>query len=174
VSSAGDKNDFDSPWKEALEKFLRPFLALCLPTIEAGIDWSQEVVFLDKELQSLQHDAESGRQYVDKLIRVSARDGSESCILMHVEVQAQADTRLPERLYDYHQRLDQIYRRPVVSWRCWPMGIRSIVHTPTPGAIGAGKSSSSFPSANSWICPRNDCSGRAIRLPGSSKPIARR
>ena len=115
MSGSEERNDFDSPWKEALEKFLRPFLALCFPAIEAGIDWSREVLFLDKELQALHHDAEAGRQYVDKLIRVFARDGSESWILVHVEVQAQADPGLPERMFQYHQRLDQSHRRPVVS-----------------------------------------------------------
>ncbi len=115
MGSAGDKNDFDSPWKEALEKFLRPFLALCFPTIEEWIDWSRDVMFLDKELQSIQHDAEAGRQYVDKLIRVTTRDGLESWILVHIEVQAQVDAQLPQRLYRYFQALDQIHRRPVLS-----------------------------------------------------------
>jgi hypothetical protein len=41
-----ERNDFESPWKEALEKFLRPFLALCFPVFEADIDWSREVTFL--------------------------------------------------------------------------------------------------------------------------------
>ncbi|MBN9692659.1 MAG: hypothetical protein J0M24_20620, partial [Verrucomicrobia bacterium] len=61
-----DRNDYDSPWKEALEKFLRPFLALCFPAVEAQIDWLRDVVFLDKELQALQPDTEAGRQFVDK------------------------------------------------------------------------------------------------------------
>ncbi len=115
VSESEGQHDFDSPWKEALEKFLRPFLALCFPTIEAGIDWSRDVVFLDKELQALQHDAEDGRKYVDKLVRVFSRDGTESWILVHVEVQAQPDPNLPERMFQYHQRLDQVHRHPVVS-----------------------------------------------------------
>ncbi|MBN9690005.1 MAG: hypothetical protein J0M24_07175 [Verrucomicrobia bacterium] len=65
-----DRNDFDSPWNEALEKFLRPFLRLCFPAVEAQIDWSRDVVFLDKELQVLEPDTESRRQFVDKLIRL--------------------------------------------------------------------------------------------------------
>jgi len=31
--------ELDSPWKEALEHFLEPFLALCFPEVHAGIDW---------------------------------------------------------------------------------------------------------------------------------------
>ncbi|WPL14974.1 hypothetical protein [Thiorhodovibrio litoralis] len=33
-------NDYDSPWKEALEKFFPEFLALLFPAIHAEIDWS--------------------------------------------------------------------------------------------------------------------------------------
>lgn len=110
-----ERNDFDSPWKEALEKFLHPFLALCFPTLEAQIDWSREVVFLDKELQALEHDAELGRQYVDKLIRVFLRNGTESWILVHVEVQSQPDPQLAERMYQYHHRLKQVHQRSVAS-----------------------------------------------------------
>jgi predicted transposase YdaD len=111
----GERHDFDSPWKEALEKFLRPFLALCFPEVEALIDWSREVVFLDTELQALQHDAEAGRQYVDKLIRTFQCDGSEAWILVHVEIQTQPDALLAERMFRYQERLDLRHRRPVIS-----------------------------------------------------------
>jgi len=65
-----ERSDFDSPWKDLLERYLQPFLALCFPKIEAAIDWSHGFDFLDKELQAAVRDAASGRQYVDKLVRV--------------------------------------------------------------------------------------------------------
>ncbi|MBN9693933.1 MAG: transposase [Verrucomicrobia bacterium] len=110
-----DRNDFDSPWKEALEKFLRSFLTLCFPAVEAQIDWSRDVVFLDKELQALEPDTEARRQFVDKLIRVFLWGGEEAWILVHVEVQTQPDRGLAERMYHYHHRLKQGHRHPVVS-----------------------------------------------------------
>jgi hypothetical protein len=33
--------DYDSPWKEALDLYFEPFLALLFPTIHAQIDWSR-------------------------------------------------------------------------------------------------------------------------------------
>ena len=33
-------NQFDGPWKEALEGFFGPFLATLFPAVHAGIDWS--------------------------------------------------------------------------------------------------------------------------------------
>ncbi len=42
-------DDYDSPWKEALERYLPDFLALLFPQAHAGIDWSQGYEFLDKQ-----------------------------------------------------------------------------------------------------------------------------
>ena len=48
--------EYDNPWKEALEEEFESFLALCFPEVHAGIDWSQPVEFLDKELQQIAPD----------------------------------------------------------------------------------------------------------------------
>ena len=62
-------DDYDSPWKEALERYLPEFLALLFPHAHAGIDWSQGYAFLDKELQQVVRDAALGRRLADKLFR---------------------------------------------------------------------------------------------------------
>jgi len=36
-------DDFDSPWKEALEQALPDFLALFFPEAHAGIDWRAQL-----------------------------------------------------------------------------------------------------------------------------------
>lgn len=41
--------DFDSPWKEALDFYFQPFLALLFPHAYAQIDWSRGHEPLDKE-----------------------------------------------------------------------------------------------------------------------------
>ena len=64
-------DQYDSPWKEALEVFLRSLLEFCFPAVAAAIDWSVPVEFLDKELQEVVRDADAGAQRVDKLVRVS-------------------------------------------------------------------------------------------------------
>jgi hypothetical protein len=67
-------NDFDSPWKEALEQALPDFLALFFPGAYAGIDWSRGYRFRDKELQQVVRDAELGRRYAGKLAEVYTLD----------------------------------------------------------------------------------------------------
>jgi hypothetical protein len=108
-------NDFDSPWKEALEQALPDFLALFFPEAHAGIDWRRGYRFRDKELQQVVRDAELGRRYADKLAEVYTLDGAETWVLVHIEIQGQADPRFAERMYVYHYRLFDRYRRDVVS-----------------------------------------------------------
>ena len=61
------RSDFDSPWKEALERYLHPFLTLCFPRVEASIDWQRPVEFVDKELQAVMRDAESGEGFKPRI-----------------------------------------------------------------------------------------------------------
>jgi len=108
-------DEFDSPWKEALEQALPEFLALFFPEAHAGIDWRRGYRFRDKELQQVVRDAELGRRYADKLAEVYTLDGKETWVLVHIEIQGQADPGFAERMYVYHYRLFDRYRRDVVS-----------------------------------------------------------
>ena len=78
-------DDFDSPWKEALEQALPDFLALFFPDAHAGIDWSRGYRFRDKELQQVVRDAEFGRRYADKLAEVYTLDGAETWVLAQLQ-----------------------------------------------------------------------------------------
>ncbi|MBV5289179.1 MAG: cytosolic protein, partial [Pelodictyon phaeoclathratiforme] len=83
-----NSNDhYDSPWKEAIEHYFSEFMAFYFPDAHAEIDWSQEHIFLDQELRAVVQDAELGRRFVDRLVRVTERCGNESWIYIHVEVQ---------------------------------------------------------------------------------------
>ena len=107
--------DHDSPWKEALEVYFEPFMALLFPSVHAQVDWAQPVEFLDKELQALDGDAEQGRQYVDKLVKVRALSGVETWVVVHVEVQGTPDGSFAERMYRYYARLRDKFSMPVLS-----------------------------------------------------------
>ena len=107
--------DYDGGWKEALDRYLQPFLPLCFPQVATEIDWSKPVEFLDKELQEVVRDAEQGKLRVDKLIKVFDRNGEEEWLLLHIEIQSQTDPDLPTRIYHYNHRLADRYARTVVS-----------------------------------------------------------
>jgi hypothetical protein len=108
-------SDFDSPWKEALDLYFRPFLVLFFPWIEAAIDWSRGIEALDKEFQQVVPDAEVGRRHVDKLVKVWRLDGREQWVLVHVEVQTSREAGFERRMYVYNYRVFDRYNREVVS-----------------------------------------------------------
>jgi hypothetical protein len=72
------ENDYDSPWKEALERYFPQFMALLFPAVFAEINWAIPHKFLETELQKIVRDAESGRKYMDKLVKVFALNGTET------------------------------------------------------------------------------------------------
>jgi hypothetical protein len=109
------RDDYDSPWQEALERYFPEFLALLYPKIHAEIDWTRRPEFLDKELQQVVRDAELGRRYADKLAKVYTRDGAETWVLIHVEVQGEPEARFAERMCTYHYRLFDRYQVDIVS-----------------------------------------------------------
>jgi hypothetical protein len=60
-------------------------------------------------------EAEVGRRYVDKLVKVWTKEGVECWVLIHVEVQTTRDTEFPQRMYVYNYRIFDRYNRPVAS-----------------------------------------------------------
>lgn len=112
---AADRDDYDSPWKDLLDRWQRPFLEFFFPTIAADIDWSRGFEFLDKELQKVTRRAVVGRRYVDKLVKVWRPGGEETWVLIHTEVQGEPDPGFARRLYTYHSRLMDRYDRPVAT-----------------------------------------------------------
>ena len=107
--------DYDSPWKEALERYFPEFVAFFFPLVHAAIDWQRGYTFLDKELQKVVRDAKLGRRLADKLVRVFGKDGREGWLLVHIEVQGQTDPAFGKRMYVYNYRLFDRYDRPVIS-----------------------------------------------------------
>ncbi|NEO11989.1 DUF4351 domain-containing protein [Moorena sp. SIO3E8] len=107
--------DYDSPWKDTLEWYFEPFIALCFAHIHSQINWSRPSEFLDKELQKVVRDAEVGRRWADKLVKVWLNNGQETWILIHVEVQGKKQTEFAKRMYTYHHRISGRYNRPVAS-----------------------------------------------------------
>ncbi len=108
-------DDYDSPWKEAIERFFVDFLAFYFPEAHAQIDWGQPLIFLEQELRAVIRDAEIGKRVVDKLARVTQRGGSEEWIYIHLEIQGDEQIDFPERMFVYHNRLFDRYRKPVAS-----------------------------------------------------------
>ena len=107
--------DYDGAWKEAMDAYFQAFLAFFFPLVYADIDWSRGWESLDAELQKLTPAAAHGRRYADKLVKVWLRDGSETWLLIHVEVQSQYEADFGRRVYVYNYRIFDSYNADVVS-----------------------------------------------------------
>jgi hypothetical protein len=104
---------FDSPWKEALDLFLRPLLAMLFPKVERDVDWAQGYEAFEQELRPLIPEGETGLRLADKLIRVHTLSGDER--ILNVEVQAQPRREFPRRVYVYNYRSDDRFGGPPES-----------------------------------------------------------
>ena len=107
--------DYDSPWKEAIEQYFPAFMAFFFPEIHADIAWDQGYEFLDNELERVVRDATIGRRYADKLVKVFLRDGQETWLLIHIEIQSYPDPAFSQRMFIYHYRIFDRYNVEVVS-----------------------------------------------------------
>jgi len=109
------QTEFDSPWKDVIERYFEDFIQFFLPQAHGEIAWSRGFEFLDKELQQVVRDAELGRRLADKLIKVWRTGGEEAWVLIHLEVQSFEETNFSERMFVYHYRIYDRYKRSVAS-----------------------------------------------------------
>jgi len=110
-----EPDQYDTPWKEALERYFPEFMAFYFPRAHQQIDWSRPHTFLDQELQAITRDAEIGKRFCDKLVSVYLHSGQSELIYIHVEVQGTAQAGFDERMFVYNYRIYDHYRRPVAS-----------------------------------------------------------
>ncbi|MDX9721914.1 MAG: hypothetical protein RBU37_14290 [Myxococcota bacterium] len=110
-----ERIDTDSPWKDVLESFFEDFVAFFFPAMWSEIDWTRAPDFLDKEMLQLMRGGAVGHRLADKLVRVHRRDGTQSLLMVHIEVQASREPAFAERMMIYHYRIFDRYRKPVVS-----------------------------------------------------------
>jgi hypothetical protein len=110
------KDDYDNPWKEAIEHYFPEFMAFYFPEAYACFDWSQGYTFLEQELRSVIHDAALGKRHMDKMAQMKLNNGEERWIYVHVEIQAGHDSDFARRMFTYNYRIFDKYDRPVGSF----------------------------------------------------------
>ncbi len=107
--------EYDSPWKDVLQAFLPAFVLFFFPDIHTDIDWSRGYESLDKEFQKIARKAKVGKRIADKLFKVWLKDGTEHWLLIHIEIQGDAESEFPLRMYQYNSAARQLYNTDVIS-----------------------------------------------------------
>jgi Domain of unknown function (DUF4351) len=90
-------------------------MAFFFPEAYSQIRWLEGFTFLDGELQQITRESETGRRYVDKLVKVYLLDGTERWVVIHIEVQSQKEDDFGQRVYTYFARLQDKFQRDVAS-----------------------------------------------------------
>lgn len=115
AKSATLRTTYDGPWKDMVERYLQPFLELMLPALANDIDWQRPYEFLNTELTCIASNHAIGRRSIDKLVKLWMKSGKEIWVLLHIEIQAQPDKKLPKRIFIYRYRIFDKYQHPVIS-----------------------------------------------------------
>jgi flagellar biosynthesis/type III secretory pathway protein FliH len=105
----------DSAWKDVIDVYFCEFMEFFYPALAKLIDWSVRHEFLDKELQAILPKAMHGKRFVDKLVKVKLLNGDEQWLQIHIEIQGAGKKDFNQRLYIYHYRLYDCYRRPTIT-----------------------------------------------------------
>ncbi|TDX02343.1 RpnC/YadD family protein [Dinghuibacter silviterrae] len=107
----------DILWKGMLERVFDDLLRFVFPHADRVFDLGRGFDFLDKELGAMNPmpGRKSDTRFVDKLVKVFLRDGSEEWILCHVEVQGTNDKDFAKRMFTYYARIFDRYDRPLTA-----------------------------------------------------------
>ena len=109
------RDDYDTPWKEAVERYFSEFMDFYFPKAHAKIDWTKPYRFLNQELAQVVQDAELGKRLADRLVEVAIVGGGEAWVYIHIEVQGQFEKNFAERLFIYNYRIYDRFRCPVAT-----------------------------------------------------------
>ena len=100
----------DQLFKEFLHEFLRDFLKLFYPEVEARLDFGT-LRFLDTE--SFTSFPEGSSREADIVAELHTREGTPELLLVHIEVQARRQRDFAKRMFQYYVLLWARYEMPI-------------------------------------------------------------
>jgi len=100
-----------------LEEIFDDLLTFLFPKANQVFDFERGVEFLDKELAEMYPEPDKAKEtkFVDKLVKVYNRDGTDEWVLVHVEVQGHHDPDFAKRMFKYFCRIFDRYDRPLTA-----------------------------------------------------------
>ena len=111
--------DKDGIWKDAVKHYLPLLLKRTMPELYDDVDFSQEVKFLDKELQDTIQvtlgEEHNPAKFIDTLVELPLKSGKNKWILLHIEVQGKGGEDISYRMVLYCCLIFAHYRRMPVA-----------------------------------------------------------
>jgi hypothetical protein len=94
-------------------------MVFLLPEVAEQIDWDKGYEFLEEELLKIQKTAHIGKKVADKLIKVFRKNGDETFVICHLEIQSRKEYEeerdFPLRMWTYHYKIFDKYKKPLFS-----------------------------------------------------------
>ena len=111
--------DKDGIWKDAVKHYLPLLLKRTIPELYDDVDFSQEVKFLDKELQDTIQvtlgEEHNPAKFIDTLVELPLKSWKNQWILLHIEVQGKGGEDISYRMVLYCCLIFAHYRRMPVA-----------------------------------------------------------
>lgn len=100
-----------------LEDLFDDFLRFFFDNADEIFDMNRPFEFLDKELEQIfpTNQDDFYPKYVDKLVKVFTKEGTEEWILVHVEVQGSRDKDFGKRMFTYYYRILDKYDKEITA-----------------------------------------------------------
>ncbi|MBC7476159.1 MAG: hypothetical protein H7263_17890 [Candidatus Sericytochromatia bacterium] len=105
----------DQIWKRVIEKFFSKFTEFFLPELHTNIDFKYKPKFLDNELLKISQKSGGKNRSSDKLVEIKLKDGTDRCILVHIEVQDSKNDDFIFRMFQYHYRILDKLNKEIVA-----------------------------------------------------------
>ena len=105
----------DALWKDLIERFFYQMLKRAVPPLYRDADTSKPVRFLDKELRQVIKRVGEKAKVADYLVDVPLKDGTDTWILLHLEVQGKSGGDLALRMYHYRSLIFVMHKRPMAA-----------------------------------------------------------
>ena len=105
----------DILWKELVVKFFYEMLKRCIPELYERADRSKLTMPLEKELRSIARKVKPKVRIADLLVSVPLKDGKDTWLLLHCELQGKGGGNLAERMFMYMALIFVRYVKPVVG-----------------------------------------------------------
>ena len=96
----------DELWKVSFRTLMPQFVEFFFPQHYGKIDWNKEIVFLDKELQTIQPNSRPKNRIADVLVMLHRKRGKPLYILLHIEIQGYIDKVFGLRAHQMRYRIE--------------------------------------------------------------------
>ena len=98
----------DRLWKTALRLRMQHTVAFFFPHQYHEVDWSKGIVFLDKELNTINLHARPKNRIADVLVLLTLKNGKKRVLFLHIEVQGYPDIDFPLRIHQMRYRIEDL------------------------------------------------------------------